>query len=199
MACYSKNCTSPPKCCTNNNVAEKVCIDTKRVFDVCVQRISETTTLTVDFDTPVTNPTVIKVANSGSGEIVDLTIQPITGSKLSRVTYTLEVPIVVEVINEGGGISTGTATASFDSDIVMCVPNDGVITPTVDASAVVVGTQSTINGDLCTTTLCVTIITKVVADVILVVPTYGYPIIPPCQKYKEEVCAGIFELPIFPS
>lgn len=45
---------------------------------------------------------------------------------------------------------------------------------------------------------CVTIILKVVMEVELLVPSYGYSAIPPCQEYTQEVCAGFFELPVFP-
>ncbi|MFA6867417.1 MAG: hypothetical protein WCR54_07875 [Clostridia bacterium] len=198
MACNSKKCGSPARCCTNNNMAERVCIDTKRVFDVCIQRLSLETTLNVDFDTPPVNPTVTKVASSGSGEIVNLDIQPIEGSRASRVKYTLEVPILVEVTNAGGLKSTGTSMVSLDQDLVLYVPEDGVFAPTIDAAAVIVGIQNSLSGSVLTATLCVTIITKVVANVILVVPSYGYPILPPCQKYKEDSCSGMFESPIFP-
>ena len=51
--------------------------------------------------------------------------------------------------------------------------------------------QFTING-------CSTVILKIVMEVELLVPSYGYCAIPPCQNYSQEVCAGFFELPIYP-
>ena len=45
---------------------------------------------------------------------------------------------------------------------------------------------------------CVTAILKVTMDVELIVPSYGYAVIPPCQEYTEEVCSGYFELPLYP-
>lgn len=41
-------------------------------------------------------------------------------------------------------------------------------------------------------------ILKIVMEVELLVPSYGYCAIPPCQNYSQEVCAGFFELPIYP-
>ena len=45
---------------------------------------------------------------------------------------------------------------------------------------------------------CVSIIVKIVMEVELLIPSYGYAVIPPCQEYTQEVCAGFFELPIYP-
>jgi hypothetical protein len=45
---------------------------------------------------------------------------------------------------------------------------------------------------------CVSIVLKVVMDVELLIPAYGYAAIPPCQEYTQEVCAGFFELPMYP-
>ena len=78
------------------------------------------------------------------------------------------------------------------------VPAEGVITPTIKAIVAVTGVQSTLAGSEVTTTACVTIITKVVADVILVIPSYGYPNLPPCQEFTQDVCSGAFSAPVFP-
>ena len=45
---------------------------------------------------------------------------------------------------------------------------------------------------------CVTAIMKVVMTVELLVPSYGYATIPPCQEYTQDVCSGFFDLPIYP-
>ena len=41
-------------------------------------------------------------------------------------------------------------------------------------------------------------IEKIVMEVELLIPSYGYASIPPCQEYTQEVCAGFFELPMYP-
>ncbi|NLL56153.1 MAG: hypothetical protein GX242_02955 [Clostridiales bacterium] len=78
------------------------------------------------------------------------------------------------------------------------VPQDGVFLPEVVALAAIVGMQNSLCGCELRTTLCVTLITKVVADVILVVPSFGYPVLPPCQEFTEDVCSGVFNTPVFP-
>ena len=49
-----------------------------------------------------------------------------------------------------------------------------------------------------TVSCCVTVIIKILMEVELLVPSYGYATIPPCQEYTQEVCSGFFELPLFP-
>ena len=49
-----------------------------------------------------------------------------------------------------------------------------------------------------TVNACVTIILKVAIDVQILLPSYGYCAIPPAQDYSQEVCAGFFELPLYP-
>ena len=50
-----------------------------------------------------------------------------------------------------------------------------------------------------TVSCCVTVILKMVMEVELLVPSYGYANIPPCQEYTQEVCSGFFEVPLFPN
>ncbi len=55
-----------------------------------------------------------------------------------------------------------------------------------------------INADTLVVSACTTVIMRVIMQVDLLVPTYGYCFIPPCQEYTEEVCDGVFDLPLFP-
>ena len=47
-------------------------------------------------------------------------------------------------------------------------------------------------------TICVTIVLKVLAEVDIMVPTYGFCEIPPAEEYAESVCDEFFSLPLFP-
>ena len=201
MACNSKNnnTTTPAFCCASNGTCEKTCIEVKKVFDACMLQQSMNTTLEVDFDGDPTGYSVVSLTSSGDATVTDLVITPIPGTATSRVSHTLSVPITVVAANSAGSQLTGSATMTIDRDIVMRVPNDGLIAPTVEATVMVDGLQNTLAGTSVTTNACVTIITKVVADVILVIPSYGYPIIPPCQEYTQDVCSSVFNTPVYPS
>ena len=199
MACNSRNNnTTPAFCCTSNGTCEKTCIEVKKVFDACMLQQSMNTTLEVDFDGDPTGYSVVSLTSSGDATVTDLVITPIPGTATSRVSHTLSVPITVVAANSAGSQLTGSATMTIDRDIVMRVPSDGLIAPTVEATVMVDGLQNTLAGTSVTTNACVTIITKVVADVILVIPSYGYPIIPPCQEYTQDVCSSVFNTPVYP-
>ncbi len=196
--CSIRNCNAPAISCTNGNVCDKTCVEVSKVFDACVQQRSISTTLTVDFggETPVS---VVSVSSSGAGTVSGLSITPIPGTPASRVTFTLNVPVTVVATDQTGNTITGTASVSFDEDLVLRVPQEGVVAPTVESTAVFIGLQNVLSGgNVVTTNACVTIITKVTADVILVVPSYGYLVLPPAQEYTQEACGNVFNTPIFP-
>ena len=199
MPCTTRNCNNAPSiCCTTGSACEKACVDVKRVFDACLSQSSVTETLEVTFEGDPTGYTVTSLSSSGPAELSDLVIAPITGSACSRVSYTATVPVTVVATNAMGAQLVGTSTFTVQKDIMLRVPSDGVIAPTVEATVIIVGLQSTLAGTEVTTTACVTVITKVVADVILVVPTYGYPTLPPCQEYTQDACSGVFNTPVLP-
>ena len=47
-------------------------------------------------------------------------------------------------------------------------------------------------------TICVTVVLKVLAKVEILVPSYGFCQIPPCEEFADNVCDEFFSLPIFP-
>jgi len=80
------------------------------------------------------------------------------------------------------------------------VPASTALVPVhVEVTANVVGLNNSLSDSVLTTTLCVTIVTKVLAKVILSIPTFGYPCIPPCQEFAEDLCEEIFNRPLYPS
>ena len=48
-------------------------------------------------------------------------------------------------------------------------------------------------------TICVSIILKVLARVEILIPSYGFCSIPPCEEFADNVCDEFFSLPLFPS
>ena len=68
---------------------------------------------------------------------------------------------------------------------------------TAETSAVCAEGVFNANGTF-TVNACITVILKISIDVEILVPSYGYCAIPPAQDYSQEVCAGFFELPLYP-
>ena len=195
MACNCKNPGAQSLCCSGNNTCEKTCVDVKKVFDACIQQYNDKLTLT----TQEQFATITSIAGSGSPTVSSLEISPIPGSPNSRVTCTVTSPITINGTNATGTAITETISTDFDLDIIMRVPQDGVISPQIETNVAITGLQNTITeGTTIVTNACITIIVKVIANVILVIPSYGYPTLPPCQEYTQDICNGLFGTPIFP-
>ena len=47
-------------------------------------------------------------------------------------------------------------------------------------------------------TVCVTVVLKVLANVEILIPSYGFCPIPPCEEFADNVCDEFFSLPLFP-
>jgi hypothetical protein len=47
-------------------------------------------------------------------------------------------------------------------------------------------------------TICVSVVLKILAEVDLMIPAFGFCEIPPCEEFAENVCDEFFSLPMFP-
>lgn len=192
----SCNCQSEPVV-PSTSTPERVCIQAKRVFDACINQFTqENRSLTVVFPTPVTT---FESANStGDCVISNVVITPQACSTCSRVQYTVTVPITVTALDANGNAVNGSASVSYNQDILMKVPREAVIPTEVECTANIVGVNGSLSGNILTISLCVTLITKIVADVELLVQSYGYPSLCACQEFTEDICSGVFSMPIYP-
>ncbi|MGN1099997.1 MAG: hypothetical protein ACI4S9_06595 [Christensenellales bacterium] len=189
-----------------NGMSEKVCITVDRVFDACMsQNTYENLTLVLTDVTPttVTPPlTFISCKSSSStGTLTGLTIDPLSDRPgCSRVRASVTVPVEVVFVDHAGVEGMGNATITLPLDVVMAVPSASIIPSEIDCVVGCVAPQgSFVSGTTFTVTACITVILKCVAKVDLLVPSYGYCFIPPCQNFTEDVCTGFFELPLFPN
>lgn len=188
-----------------NGLCEKVCIQTTKIFDACMMQTSIDSTVTLTNLTPE-NPTQPLTFVSGSstssvGTITALTVTPIADRPgLSRVTTTISIPIQIAYTDANGVAGTGTGSISVSQDVIMCVPTGSVITPVIAATVNMAAPRGTYVGEnTFSITSCVTIILKVQADVNLLIPSYGYCRIPQCTEFSQDVCQGVFDLPLFPT
>ncbi|MBQ7712328.1 MAG: hypothetical protein IJT69_00780 [Clostridia bacterium] len=188
-----------------NGLCEKVCIEVKKVFDACIKQ--ETLTdqvITLSGTTPadVQQPFTFVGARSSSsvGTIGDLVVTPTSETPgCSRVQCSVEIPLSVSFTDANGTSAVGTSSLTIQRDVLLRVPEPSVIPYEIVAVVNAVSAEGSYLSDgQFSITLCVTVILKVVMDVELLVPSYGYCYIPPCQEYQEEICDGFFDLPLFP-
>jgi len=117
----------------------------------------------------------------------------------ARVRATVDIPVEVVFTDAVGNEFTGTACVSVRKDVILYVPCESIIPYELSALVSAVCVNGDYVGDRAfDITVCVTVILKVVAEVNLLVPSYGFCRVPPCEEFAENVCDEFFGMPIFP-
>lgn len=188
-----------------NGLCEKVCVQAKKVFDACMQQV-QLTNLVLDItnltpDNPTYPLTFVSAKSTTSqGVISNLLIEPLNERPNSaRVKTDVIIPVSVAYTDANGVEGVATSTVTIPKDVILNIPSASIMPYSVEAVVSLVSTQGTYTGEnQFTIDACVTVILKIVMEVELLIPSYGYAAIPPCQEYTQEVCAGFFELPMYP-
>ncbi len=188
-----------------NGLCEKVCVQAKKVFDACMQQSQlNDIVLNITNLTPA-NPTypltfISAKSTVSQGVISNLLIEPLVERPhCARVKADVTIPVSVAYTDANGVEGVATSTVTVTKDVILNVPSASIMPYNVEAIVSLVSTIGNYTGEnQFTIDACVSIILKIVMEVELLVPSYGYAAIPPCQDYTQEVCAGFFELPIYP-
>ena len=188
-----------------NGITEKVCIQAEKIFDACIkQGQMESYALALTDLTPEnpTYPLTFVSARSTSSEatVTNLSVERQADKPCARVQATVSVPLEVLFTDATGIEGSATATVSLNQDVLLYVPAPSIMPFTVQAVVSAVAPEGTYNAETqgFTVSICATVILKIAMPVELLVPSYGYCAIPPAQEYSQEICAGFFELPLYP-
>ena len=188
-----------------NGLTEKVCIQAEKIFDACIKQTQlENYALTLTDLSPEnpTYPLTFVSARSVSAEatVTNLNVERQADKACARVQATVSIPVEVLYTDAAGVEGSATAIVSINQDVLLYVPCPSIMPFTVKAVASAVAPEGVFNAETqgFTVSLCITVILKIAMPVELLVPSYGYCVIPPCQEYSQEVCAGFFELPVYP-
>ncbi len=192
--------------CTRG-LTERVCIQVKKVYDSCMQQeqLDNVNVKLVDicpagaqFTAPITF--ISCRSTNTKGCVRDLCIDRLCDRpNFARVRCNVDIPVerLFEEANCQEGRGNGIITVC--KDVVLFVPDESIIPFMVDTIVSAICVQGCYLADnTFRLTSCVTVILKIVADVELVVPAYGFCRIPPCEEFASEVCDEFFNLPIFP-
>lgn len=188
-----------------NCITERVCIQTNKVYDACLQQQSFP-------DTVVTLPTLsgtapytfISLRNSTTqGSINNLIVTRLSDRpNFARVQGDVLIPLQINYSDSTGTEYITTGSVSVHKDIILYTPDDSIIPYRIDAvvGAISVIGSITCTGEACTLTadICISVITKVIATVELLIPSFGFCEFPPCEEYAAEACDDFFSLPLFP-
>ena len=188
-----------------NGLTEKVCIQAEKIFDACIKQTQldgYTLTLTDLSPESPTYPLTFVSARSTASEatVTNLNIERQADKRCARVQATVSVPVEVLYTDANGVDGSATGTVSIPVDVLLSVPAPSIMPFTVKAVVSAVAPDGTYDPTTqgFIVSVCATIIIKIAMLVELLVPTYGYCVIPPAQEYSQEVCAGFFELPLYP-
>ncbi len=186
-------------------LTEKVCIQAEKIFDACIKQTQiENYALTLTDLSPEspTYPLTFVSARSVASEatVTNLTVDRQLDKSCARVQATVSVPLEVLYTDAAGVEGSATATVSLNQDVLLFVPAPSIMPFTVKAVVSAVAPEGVYNPETqgFTVSICATIILKIAMPVELLIPSYGYCVLPPCQEYSQEVCAGFFELPLYP-
>ncbi|MDE6441744.1 MAG: hypothetical protein K2L12_03205 [Clostridia bacterium] len=189
-----------------NGLCEKVCIQARKIFDACIKQIQiENYTLTLSDSVPAdpTYPLTFISARSttSTGVITNLNVERLTDKPgCARVSATIGIPVEIVYTDANGVEGVAQATISVAQDVLLFVPAPSIMPYQINAEVSAVCAEGTFDSASGTfrVNACLTVILKVAIDVEILVPSYGYCAIPPAQEYSQEVCAGFFELPLYP-
>ena len=189
-----------------NGLCEKVCVEVHKVFDACMKQSQEDGIVLALTDNVPASPTYPLTFISAKSTSTEGTLSAVQIDRLqdrpnfARVQVTVTVPVEVLYTDANGVEGKGQSSVAFSQDVILFVPEPSVIPYGVKAVVSLISTEGTYTAEnTFTVSCCSTIILKIVMPVELLIPSYGYCAIPPCQDYSQEVCAGFFELPLFPN
>lgn len=192
--------------CTRG-LSERVCIQVKKVYDSCIQQEQLDNVLVklcdicppcTSFNAPITF--ISCRSTTTKGVIRDLSVERLCDRpNFARVKCCVDIPIEILFEDVNGAEGCGTGIITVKKDVILFVPDESVIPYMVDCIVSAICVQGTyLSDNTFRLTACVTVILKIVADVELLVPSYGFCRIPPCEEFASEVCDEFFNLPIFP-
>lgn len=139
-------------------------------------------------------------SSTTAGKISNLSIERMCDRpQFARVRCSVSVPVDVLFVDQRCQEWMGQTTVCVDKDVLLCIPDDSIIPFTLESLVSAICVSGSYIGN-CTfeITICVTVVLKVLAEVDIMVPTYGFCQVPPSEEFAENICDEFFSLPLFP-
>ena len=202
---------------------EKVCIQVQRVYDSCLQQqqltnVNVTVTSYAQVVTtgcgcnqaaeevpPTSTPVPPITFESCRSSSMDVDISNLSVERLAdrpcfaRVRGAVQIPIDILFTDSQCREYIGKGVIIVNRDVLLAIPDDSIVPFNLEGMASAVCVAGSYQGDnVFRLTICVTIVLKVLAKVEILVPSYGFCPIPPCEEFADSVCDEFFSLPLFP-
>ena len=195
---------------------EKICIQVQRVYDSCLyqeQLSSQKVTLVSyglvpgcgdqgDNCSQPVMPITFESCRSTTteGVIRNLSVERLCDRPcFARVRGQIDVPIDILFTDANGREYIGRGVITVDRDVLLSIPDESIVPYTLEAMVSAICVSGTyIGNNIFELEICVTVLLKVLAKVEILVPSYGYCEVPPCEEFASSVCDEFFSLPLFP-
>ncbi len=188
-----------------NGLCERAVIQVKKVFDACLKQVQEN-----DVQIAVTNfspasptyPITFVSCQSDVGtQLLNVEVDRFDDKPcFARVKADVVIPIIIQYVDAEGNAGRACGSITFNNDVILYVPQASIVPYQIEGfGSAICADGEYIGNNTFSVDLCITVILKVVVEADILVPTYGYATIPPCQEYTQDVCGDFFDLPLFPA
>ena len=139
-------------------------------------------------------------STSTEGTIRNLTVERLCDRPcFARVRCKIDVPIDILFVDSRCVEYIGKGVITVDKDVLLSIPDESIVPYSMESMVSAICVAGTYCGNnRFKLTVCVTVILKVLAQVEILIPSYGFCPIPPCEEFAENVCDEFFSLPLFP-
>ena len=134
------------------------------------------------------------------GTIRNLTVERLCDRPcFARVRCKIDVPIDILFADSRCVEYIGKGVITVDKDVLLSIPDESIVPYSMESMVSAICVAGTYLGNnRFSLTVCVTVVLKVLAQVEILIPSYGFCPIPPCEEFAENVCDEFFSLPLFP-
>jgi len=139
-------------------------------------------------------------STSSTGILHNVTIDRLCDRPcFARVRAAVEIPLDILFTDARCCEYIGKTSITLNRDVLLSVPDESIVPFTLESmvSAICVS-GAYLGNNRFKLTICVTIVLKILATVEIMIPSYGFCPIPPCEEFAENVCDEFFSLPLFP-
>lgn len=206
-----------------DGLQEKVCVQVKRVYDSCLQQeqLSEQRVTLISYglvpgcgcgttseqaaenvctqpNMPITFESCRSTTTEGS--IRNLSVERLCDRPcFARVRGQIDVPIDILFTDATCREYIGRGVVTVDKDVLLSIPDESIVPYTIEAMVSAICVSGTyVGNNVFELEVCVTVVLKVLAKVEILVPSYGFCDVPPCEEFADSVCDEFFSLPLFP-
>lgn len=182
---------------------ERAVIRAAKIFDAGLRQITRDNQQIILQDIVPANPAGNLTFISGTGcnaMATDVTIERVNESnKTSRVRSNIHIPLSVVFLDQNGTEHRAASDIMHPVDVLLNIPDQSIVPFRIEpfVSAVLFEGRLSRQSEFYVK-VCITLILKVIVDVDLIVPTFGYYKVPPLLDFSNDACSSFFELPLFP-